>query len=87
MIPAEPPAQQSRRDPTQDDKSSTLPVMQVLPLLDRTATPVMLGVLKGSMLGARVLVGARTQVLRLLFSSIIVIIGFEMIYKGITGSL
>ena len=51
------------------------------------AMPVMLGVLMGSMLGARVLVGARTQVLRLLFSSIIVIIGFEMIYKGITGSL
>src|SRR5215471_17246395 len=51
------------------------------------AMPVMLGVLMGSMLGARVLVGARTQALRLLFSSIIVIIGFEMIYKGITGSL
>jgi len=49
--------------------------------------PVMLGVLMGSMLGARVLVGGRAQLLRLLFSSIIVIMGFEMIYKGITGSL
>jgi uncharacterized membrane protein YfcA len=50
------------------------------------AMPVMLGVLMGSMLGARVLVGARTGVLRPLFSSVIVIIGFEMIYKGLTGS-
>jgi uncharacterized protein len=49
------------------------------------AMPVMLGVLMGSMLGARVLVGAKTQGLRLLFSSLIVIIGFEMIYKGMTG--
>jgi len=40
MIPAEPPVQQARRDPTQDDKSSTLPVLQVLSLLDRTATPI-----------------------------------------------
>src|SRR5438094_9640874 len=50
------------------------------------AMPVMLGVLMGSMLGARVLVGAKTRVLRLLFSSLIVVIGFEMIYKGLTGS-
>ena len=49
------------------------------------AMPVMLGVLLGSMLGARVLVGARTQGLRFLFSSLIVVIGFEMIYKGMTG--
>jgi hypothetical protein len=48
--------------------------------------PVMLGVLMGSMLGARLLVGAQTRVLRLVFSSLIVIIGFEMIYKGLTGS-
>ena len=50
------------------------------------AMPVMLGVLMGSMLGARVLVGAKTRVLRLVFSSVIVVIGFEMIYKGMTGS-
>ncbi len=49
------------------------------------AMPVMLGVLMGSMLGARVLVGAKTRGVRLLFSSLIVIIGFEMIYKGMTG--
>jgi uncharacterized membrane protein YfcA len=51
------------------------------------AMPVMLGVLMGSMLGARILVGAKTRVLRLLFSSSIVVIGLEMIYKGMTGSL
>jgi len=50
------------------------------------AMPVMLGVLMGSMLGARVLVGAKTRVLRLVFSSVIVVIGFEMINKGMTGS-
>ena len=50
------------------------------------AMPVMLGVLMGSMLGARLLVGAKPRVLRLLFSSLIVVIGFEMIYKGLTGS-
>ncbi len=49
------------------------------------AMPVMLGVLMGSMLGARVLVGAKTWGLRLLFGSLIVVIGFEMIYKGMTG--
>jgi uncharacterized membrane protein YfcA len=50
------------------------------------AMPVMVGVLLGSMLGARVLVGAKTGVLRLLFSGVIVMIGCEMIYKGLTGS-
>jgi len=49
------------------------------------AMPVMLGVLMGSMLCARVLVSAKTRGVRLLFSSLIVIIGFEMIYKGMTG--
>ena len=49
------------------------------------AMPVMLGVLMGSMQGARVLIGAKTQVLRLLFSSLIVVISCEMIYKGMTG--
>src|SRR5262245_17872987 len=40
------------------------------------AMPVMLGVLMGSMLGARVLVNAQTRALRLLFGSLIVVIGF-----------
>ena len=51
------------------------------------AMPVMLGVLAGSMLGARVLVKARTKWLRLVFSAVIVVLGFEMIYEGFSGKL
>ncbi len=49
------------------------------------AMPVMLGVLAGSLLGARVLVRARVKVLRYLFAAAIVALGFEMIYNGIKG--
>jgi uncharacterized protein len=48
------------------------------------AMPVMLGVLLGSLLGARMLVGARVQALRLIFSLVIVALGIEMIYGGLT---
>jgi uncharacterized membrane protein YfcA len=51
------------------------------------AMPVMLGVLAGSMLGARVLVKARTKWLRLVFSVVIVVLAFEMIYNGFSGKL
>lgn len=49
--------------------------------------PVLLGVLGGSWIGAKLLVGAKTSLLRLIFSLIILAIGIEMIYKGITGGL
>jgi len=49
------------------------------------AMPVMLGVLLGSILGAQVLVRAETRVLRIVFSLVIVLLGIEMIYNGITG--
>jgi uncharacterized protein len=49
--------------------------------------PVMLGVLLGSVLGARVLVRAETRILRFVFGFIIVALGLEMIYKGLTGGL
>ncbi len=49
------------------------------------AMPVMLGVLTGSLIGARVLVKARVKVLRYLFAAAIVALGFEMIYNGIKG--
>jgi uncharacterized membrane protein YfcA len=49
------------------------------------AMPVMLGVLAGSVLGARVLVRAQTQILRMVFSLVIVLLGVEMIYNGLTG--
>jgi uncharacterized protein len=51
------------------------------------AMPVMLGVLTGSMLGARWLAGARTRVLRIVFSLVVVLLGVEMIYNGLTGGL
>jgi len=47
--------------------------------------PVMLGVLLGSILGARVLVVARTGILRLVFGLVIVTLALEMIYKGLGG--
>ena len=49
--------------------------------------PVVLGVLLGSFLGTRVLVRARTGVLRIVFSIIIAALAVEMIYKGLTGGL
>ncbi len=51
------------------------------------AMPVMLGVLLGSVLGARMLVGARVRALRLIFSLVIVALGIEMIYGGLTRRL
>jgi uncharacterized protein len=51
------------------------------------AMPVMLGVLYGSLLGARILIKAETKVLRLIFSLVIVVLGAQMIYEGITGHI
>jgi uncharacterized membrane protein YfcA len=49
--------------------------------------PVMLGVLIGSLLGTRVLVKTQTKLLRQVFSGVIVLLGLEMLWKGITGGL
>ncbi len=49
--------------------------------------PVVLGVLLGSMTGARFLVAAKTRVLRYIFAVVIVGLGIEMIYSGLTGRL
>ena len=51
------------------------------------AMPVMLGVLIGSLLGARVLINANIKFLRLVFSGVLLVLGLEMIYKGLTGGL
>lgn len=51
------------------------------------APPVMLGVLAGSLLGARLLVRIRVPVLRMVFAVVIVALGVEMIYSGATGRL
>jgi uncharacterized membrane protein YfcA len=51
------------------------------------AMPVMLGVLSGSMLGARQLVVAGTRVLRLVFSLVVAAMAIEMIFSGLKGRL
>ncbi len=51
------------------------------------ALPVMLGVLCGSLLGTRVLVKARVSILKQLFALVVVVLGCEMIYSGITGRI
>jgi uncharacterized membrane protein YfcA len=51
------------------------------------AMPVMLGVLAGSMLGARFLTGARTPLLRKIFSGVIALVAVEMIYNSFAGRL
>lgn len=51
------------------------------------AAPVMLGVLAGSLLGARLLLRIRVPILRVLFAIVIVVLGIEMIYSGATGRL
>jgi uncharacterized membrane protein YfcA len=51
------------------------------------AMPVMLGVLAGSLLGTRILVKAETKSLRLIFSLVILVLGLQMLYKGIWGRL
>jgi uncharacterized membrane protein YfcA len=49
------------------------------------AMPVMLGVLAGSVLGARVLVVANSRWLRMVFAGVIVVLAVEMIYSGVRG--
>jgi hypothetical protein len=51
------------------------------------AMPVMLGVLAGSLAGARILVKARVRTLRIVFSFVIAALGVQMIYEGLTGRL
>jgi len=51
------------------------------------AMPVMLGVLMGSLTGSRLLVRAKVRTLRLVFASVIVVLGIEMIYNSMTGRL
>ncbi|HKE21577.1 MAG TPA: sulfite exporter TauE/SafE family protein [Bryobacteraceae bacterium] len=52
----------------------------------RIAMPVMLGVLAGSLLGARRLAGASTRPLRLLFAAVVGVLAIEMIAGGIRGN-
>jgi uncharacterized membrane protein YfcA len=47
----------------------------------------MLGVLAGSYCGAKILVRIHPRWLRILFSIVIVAIGIQMFYNGITGAV
>jgi len=49
--------------------------------------PVMLGVLSGSLLGARMLPGAPTVILRRVFAAVVFTLAVEMIYNGVAGRL
>lgn len=49
--------------------------------------PVMIGVLLGAVTGAKILVKAPSQPLRLIFSVVVLVMGLEMIYKGLAGNL
>lgn len=51
------------------------------------AMPVMLGVLGGSLVGARMLVEASVSRLRLIFRTVILVLALEMIYNGATGRI
>ena len=49
----------------------------------RVAMPVMLGVLAGSVTGAKILIGARTKILRWTFAVVVAVMAVEMIYSGV----
>lgn len=49
--------------------------------------PVMLGVLIGSLTGAKILVKAQTRKIRIVFAIVITFLAIEMIYNGITKSI
>lgn len=49
--------------------------------------PVMLGVLFGSFVGARIMPNATTRYLRILFAVAIIVLAAEMLLKGLTGKL
>jgi uncharacterized protein len=49
--------------------------------------PVFLGVLTGSVVGARILMKSRTRGLRLTFAVVIFVLGIEMIFNSLTGRI
>jgi uncharacterized membrane protein YfcA len=51
------------------------------------AFPVMLGVLAGSLLGAKVLIHTRVSLLRMIFALAIAALGVEMIVNGWLGKV
>ena len=51
------------------------------------AMPVMLGVLAGALVGAKILPGAKVRTLRIVFGVVIAALAVEMIYQGVRGKL
>ena len=51
------------------------------------AMPVMLGVLAGSLVGAKLLLRVHTKWLRLGFSLVIALLALEMLYNGLSGRI
>lgn len=51
------------------------------------AMPVMLGAVLGSLLGSRVFVSSKSGLLRIVFAGVILILGLQMIFHGISGWL
>jgi uncharacterized protein len=51
------------------------------------AMPVMLGVFPGAWLGAKVLVGANTQILRMIFSFVLIAMALKMVYNNLIGGV
>jgi uncharacterized protein len=51
------------------------------------AMPVMVGVLAGSLMGTRILLGAQTRVLRMVFGLVVAVMAIEMIYGGFSGKI
>lgn len=51
------------------------------------AMPVTLGVLSGSLLGAKFLMKVRTPAIRIIFALVVAALGAEMIYSALTGRL
>nr|MBC7613135.1 sulfite exporter TauE/SafE family protein [Pseudopedobacter sp.] len=49
--------------------------------------PVVLGVLAGAFVGSKILVNSGTKVLRIIFTSVIIFLAFQMIYNGLTGNI
>jgi uncharacterized protein len=51
------------------------------------AMPVMLGVLAGALVGAKILPGAKVRTLRIVFGGVIAALAIEMIFQGVRGKL
>lgn len=56
-------------------------------IVPELAFPVMLGVLGGALLGARILTTARTRSLRLVFLAVVLVMATQMLYKGAMGEI